>query len=106
MDVITNTLGLTATLRWTAPLDAVTYTLRSSDVYLTEANWNDAVVIPVPFNASVPSSIEQLSTRLDYPEDAVYLALKSQNNKGNWSELSNIAFWPHQEVYLPLIIKQ
>jgi hypothetical protein len=100
VDAISDTLTLTATLRWTAPVKAITYTLRSSHRFITEAHWNDAVTVAVPFTASEAGTTEWLTTPVDY-SDTVYLALKWQNRLGAWSELSNNAFWPHSEVYLP-----
>ena len=97
--------SLTITLRWTAPAAAVTYTLRSSNSWLTPANWNDAPIVTVPFTASEPGSSEWLTTPVDYTGGTLYLALKCQNAEGIWSALSNNAFWPHFDVYLPLTMK-
>lgn len=97
--------SLTATLRWTAPDTAVTYTLRSSDTPLTTANWSSAPLVTVPFTASEPGSSEWLTTPVDYTGGTLYLALKCQNAEGIWSALSNNAFWPHFDVYLPLMVK-
>jgi hypothetical protein len=100
-----DTENVTLTLRWTAPAAAITYTLRSSDRLLTMDNWDEASEVSVPFTASEPGSGERLTTPVDDTGDMLYLALKSQNNAGGWSALSNNAVWPHQDVYLPLIIK-
>jgi hypothetical protein len=97
--------GLTVTLVWTAPAAAVTYTLRSSDTLLTPANWEEAPIVPVPFTASAPGSREWLTTAVDYAGGVLYMALKSQNQVGSWSELSNNAFWPYAEIHLPLVMK-
>jgi hypothetical protein len=40
-----------------------------------------------------------------YGGGTLYFALKSQNAEGAYSILSNNAFWPHWDVYLPLIRK-
>ena len=97
--------SLTVTLRWTAPVAAVTYTLRSSHTLLTAANWSDAPTVTAPFTASEPGNSEWLTTPVDYTGDTLYLALKSQNSEGAWSELSNNAFWPHWDIYLPLVVR-
>ena len=97
--------SLTVTLHWTAPTAAVTYTLRCSDTLLTLANWGDAPIITVPFTASAPGSSEWLVTPVDYTGGTLYFALKSQNSEGAWSALSNNAFWPHWDMYLPLVMK-
>jgi len=38
-----------------------------------------------------------------YAGGAIYFALRSQNQEGVWSALSNNAFWPRQDVFLPLV---
>ena len=37
--------------------------------------------------------------------DTVYFALKTQNALGAWSALSNNAFWPRWDVWLPLTLR-
>jgi hypothetical protein len=96
---------LNPTLRWTAPTNALTYTLRYSSNLIDNANWDSATTISVPFTASTSGTIEQFTPSISYPGGAVYFALKSQNAAGAWSELSNNAFWPRQEIFLPLVIK-
>ena len=44
-------------------------------------------------------------TPVDYTDGILYLALRSQNSEGAWSELSNDTFWPRLDVYLPLVMK-
>ena len=88
---VTSTGVLTATLRWTAPPDAVTATLRYSRTLVTEGNWNSATL---------------LTNTLPYTSGTVYFALKSQNAQGDWSALSNNAFWPHWDVLLPLVMRE
>ncbi len=104
VSVVSDSSSLTLTLRWTAPADAATYSLRRSDTRLTEASWGGATIVPVPFTPSPPGSTEELTTRVSNNGDTLYLALKSQNSQGVWSELSNNAFWPSKSVYLPLIM--
>ena len=102
---IGDTSSPTVTLRWTAPVAAVTYTLRSSNTLLTAINWSDAPIVTGPFTASAPGNTEWLTTPVDYTDGILYLALKSQNSEGAWSELSNNAFWPHWDIYLPFMMK-
>ena len=102
---ITATGTLTATLRWTAPADAVTYTLRYSDTLISEVNWDSAVGVTVPFTASTPGTTEWLIAPVSHTGGTAYFALKSQNAEGNGSGLSNNAFWPHWDVYLPLVTR-
>ena len=95
---------LTATLRWTAPADASTYTMHYSDTLISEDNWASAVPVTVPFTAT-PGSTEWLTAPVAYTGGTAYFALKSQNAHGEWSALSNNAFWPHWDVYLPLVLR-
>jgi len=101
---VTATGTLTATLRWTAPTDAVTYTLRYSDTFIAGDNWTSAATVTVSFTAT-PGATEWLTTPVPCTGDTAYFALKSQNAEGNWSALSNNAFWPHLDVYLPLVLR-
>ncbi len=51
----------------------------------------------VPFSAAMSGA--PVSTGV------VYFALKSQNAAGLWSALSNNAYWPQHQVYLPLVMR-
>jgi hypothetical protein len=98
---ITATNWLTATLRWTAPTSAVTTTVRYAFSPLTEDTWGSAVVI----TDTLPGSADMLTAGLSYSGGVVYFALKSQVANGGWMALSNNAFWPHRDVYLPIIFR-
>ena len=95
---------LTVTLRWTAPAEAVTYTLRYNDAFISESSWGGAVPIAVPFSAT-PGGPEWLTAPVSHNGGTVYFALKSQNAGGDWSDLSNNAFWPFWDVLLPVVLK-
>lgn len=101
---IIDTGTLTATLRWTAPAVAVTYTLRYSGTLVSEDNWTNAVTVTVPFTAT-PGSTEWLTAPISHTDGTAYFALRSQNAEGDWSALSNNGFWPHFDVYLPLVLR-
>jgi hypothetical protein len=103
---ITRTGVLTAALRWTAPTNAVTYTVRHSDTHIHDGNWDSAAAVTVPFTASASGSVETLTVPVPYTGGTAYFALKSRNAGGDWSGLSNNAFWPHRNVYLPLILRR
>jgi hypothetical protein len=96
---ITGTGWLTATLRWTAPTSAVTTSVRYAYTPLTEDTWGSAAVI----TDTLPGSADTLTAGLSYSGGVVYFALQSQTANGGWTALSNNAFWPHQDVYLPVI---
>jgi len=98
---ITSTGTLTATLHWTAPADAVTTTLRYSDTFISEANWITALLL----TDTLPGAAETFTATVPYSGGTIYFALKSQNAEGDGSDLSNNAFWPHVDVYLPLVTK-
>ena len=99
LDMGTGTL--TATLRWTAPTGAVTATLRYSGALITDANWATASLL----TDTLPGSAEAFTATVPYGGDTVYFAHRSQNADGGWSDVSNNAFWPHWDIYLPLVIK-
>jgi hypothetical protein len=98
---VTDTDTLTATLGWTAPTDAATTTLRYSGAFITEANWASAILL----TDTLPGSAEAFTTIVPYSEGLIYFALKTQNAGGDWSNLSNNAFWPSQAIYLPVVTK-
>ena len=92
---------LTTTLHWTAPINAVTTTVRYFGVSIAETNWSSATVI----TNNLPSSATILTAVVPYSGGIVYFALKSQSASGVWSALSNNSFWPHRDVYLPVILR-
>jgi hypothetical protein len=91
--------ALTATLRWSAPTDAVTYTLSYSSSLITDANWGGALTL----TSTLPGSANVFTAVVPYLGGSLYFALKSQNAEGAYSLVSNPAFWPNYDVYLPLI---
>lgn len=104
-NAITATDVLTAALRWSAPVRAITYTLGYGDARITTDNWGGVSTFTLPFIVSSPGSAESFTVSLPYTGNTVYLALKSQNAEGSWSALSNNTFWPHQDIFLPLILR-
>jgi len=92
---------LTATLRWTAPLNAITTTLRYSRTLIAEANWASATLL----TGTLSGSAALYTSNVPYNSGTIYWAHKSQNVEGDWSALSNNTFWPRFEVYLPLVRK-
>jgi hypothetical protein len=96
---ITGSGTLTATLAWTPSGDAVTTTLRYRAGPITEANWNSATLL----TGTLPGGQNSYNATLPYPSGPVYFALKTQDSDGDWSDISNNAFWPHREVYLPSV---
>lgn len=97
---ITGTGSLTVTLRWTAPENAVTSTLRYSSTLVTSDNWGNAT----PLTSDLPGSIETYAASIPYGGGTIYLAMKSQNTQGAWSALSNSDFWPSRDIFLPIVL--
>ncbi|MFZ5915545.1 MAG: hypothetical protein ACOYZ7_01255 [Chloroflexota bacterium] len=97
----TDATTLTVTLGWTAPSEAVTATLRFSGSPISEANWS----LAAPLTDTLPGSAGAYTATVAYGGGTVYFAHKS-HNAGGWSALSNNAFWPHQDIYLPLVLKE
>lgn len=98
---VTGTGTLTVTLEWTAPADAVTTTLRHASAPITTANWDSATPLAV-----LPGVAEAHTAVVAYTTGTVYFALETQNAGGDWSDLSNNAFWPQRKLYLPLACRQ
>jgi hypothetical protein len=93
---------LTATLRWTPPTSAMTTTVRYSTTLITADNWASAVVV----TNTLPGGTSVLTADVPFFSNGiVYFALEFQTGSGAWSPLSNDAFWPSQDVYLPVILR-
>jgi hypothetical protein len=97
---VTTTGMLTATLRWTAPTGALTTTLRYSNAFITTGNWSSAILL----TDTLTGTAEIYTATIPYSGGTVYFALKTQGVGGE-SNLSNNAFWPHVDIYLPLILR-
>ncbi len=98
---VTGTGSLTATLGWTAPVDAVTTTLRYSGARITGATWSGASLL----TGTLPGSTEIYTATIPYSGGIVYFALKTEDVWADWSDLSNNAFWPYESLFLPVIMK-
>ncbi len=92
---------LTATLRWTAPPGALTTTIRYAGGPLAEVDWPEALSLAEDLKGSIGS----LTAAVPYDGSTMFFALKTQNAAGDWSALSNNAFWPVWLEYLPLTIR-
>ncbi|MFH1722987.1 MAG: LamG-like jellyroll fold domain-containing protein [Elusimicrobiota bacterium] len=80
-----------ADLAWTSPSDALSavagYALKSHSEPLDDSNWDDAAPHAAP-SPSEPGT-EESHTVTDLPEDVAYLAIRSQDEVGNLSPVSN-----------------
>jgi hypothetical protein len=99
---VTSSGRLTATLRWTPPASAMTTTVRYSTTLITAGNWASAPVI----TDTLPGGSDVLTAGVSFISNGTaYFALEFQTDSGAWSPLSNIAFWPSHDVYLPIILR-
>ena len=88
-------------LTWTPSPAAASQTVRYATAPITAANWNSATDLA----ASLPGAQNTASATLPYGGGTLYFAVRSQNAQGAWSDPSANAFWPSQDVRLPLIRK-
>jgi hypothetical protein len=91
---------MAVTLLWTPPADVVTTTLRYSSEPISEPSW-----LAADFLAAVPGDAGRFTADVSYEGGTVFFALKMQNDAGDWSALSNNAFWPRTTLYLPLLVR-
>jgi hypothetical protein len=87
------------TLHWTAVGDdslagvAVVYDLRMADTPITLSSWSEATVVsglPTPLASGAP---QQVTVRGLTPGSTHYFALRSRDDAGNWSGVSNVVRW-------------
>lgn len=90
---------LTAILHWTPSPVADTVAIRYAGALIQSSSWESAIVL----DDSISGSEGTYTAILPYTDGTVYFALKSQNSQGEWSPLSNNAFWPVLNGYLPHI---
>lgn len=87
------------TMSWTAPGDdgtvgtATQYDMRVSTQPITAGNWNAAGTVP-GLPAPLVSGTRQLVTVRGLSRDSVYyLAIRTADDAGNWSGISNVVRW-------------
>jgi hypothetical protein len=99
-EAITSTDTLTATLTWTPLAEAVTTTIHYADTFITDNNWGSTTLL----TDSLPGAQDYYQVIIPFSGGPVYFAQKSQDSSGEWSLLSNNAFWPRFLLSLPFII--
>jgi len=90
----------TVSLTWTSPGDdnnegdtkATAYDIRYNTAPITEANWGTSTIIPNPPAPSNQGTLQSISVANLNEGTKYYFAIKSVDDDGNWSSLSNIAF--------------
>ncbi|MBI5023235.1 MAG: fibronectin type III domain-containing protein, partial [Candidatus Magasanikbacteria bacterium] len=95
--IVDATTDTTATLKWTAPGDdnnsgtASQYDIRYSLAAITAANWANATSIDNEPTVQVSGSGQSVIISNLTPNTPYYFALKTADEKPNWSNLSNVA---------------
>ncbi len=103
-NIITGTNSLTAALGWTPLTGAVTTTVRYATTPITdETAWSNAATL----TDTLVGGNNYVAVITPFDSNATYyITLKSQNETGEWSNLSNLIFWPQKKIYLPLVLKE
>ncbi|TMQ69860.1 MAG: hypothetical protein E6K81_13955 [Candidatus Eisenbacteria bacterium] len=89
----------TVTLTWTAPGDdgrvgtATDYELRISTAPITAANWGQATIVPGTPRPLVAGTRQRMIVRGLANGTTYWLALKTVDDAGNWSDVSNVVRW-------------
>ena len=71
----------------------------------TEAGLWDTVNSSPPHTTILLTDALTGTATAPYLDGVRYWALKSQNAQGDWSALSNTAFWPRQDAFLPIVLR-
>jgi len=86
-------------MSWTAPGDdgdvgtATRYEMRISTAPITAVNWTSAAVVPGLPTPRPSGTRQQTMVRGLSADTTYYLALRSVDDVGNWSALSNVVRW-------------
>jgi hypothetical protein len=94
-------------MSWTAPGDdgttgtATRFEMRISTTPITAANWNGAALVPGMPTPGPSGTAEQVMVHGLSRDTTYYLALRSVDDVGNWSALSNVARWDWSQNSVP-----
>jgi hypothetical protein len=94
---LTDTGTLTVTLDWSPPKEAESQTIRYASERITASNWEAASIL----NDSLAGSASSYNATIPYDSETLYFVQRGYNTTGGWSALSNNAFWPHYDTFLP-----
>jgi hypothetical protein len=92
---------LTVSLQWTPPTEASLLTLRYSSAPVADSNWGSAN----PLSNDLPGATSSFTTTIAYNGGTLFFALRSQGSGGEWSPVSNNAFWPQKRLFLPTLLR-
>jgi hypothetical protein len=98
-EAITATGSVSITLSWSPPTGAISQTLRYSTSPITDVNWGSASLL----TDSLAGNAASFTASVLYTSGTLYFAQKGYHDAGGWSELSNNAFWPHYDIYIPFV---
>jgi len=101
IEAITATGSVSITLSWSPPTGAISQTIRYSSDTITEANWESAPLL----TDVLCGCAESHQAVIPYLGGTLYFAQKGFNEEGGWSAMSNNAFWPSFEIYLPILFR-
>lgn len=91
---------ITITLTWTTPSGATSQAMRYATAPITEANWDSATLL----TDTLCGCADTYTATLASTGGELYFAQKSYNAAGE-SKISNNAFWPRLDIYLPAILR-
>jgi parallel beta-helix repeat protein len=91
---------LTVTLAWSAPENAITYTLCISSSPIDAENWTSATIL----SDSIPGSTTMYTATVPWSDGTAFFALKWYAC-GDESSVSRNTFWPRWDLYLPAVFK-
>jgi hypothetical protein len=90
---------ITLTLHWTAPGDdgmvgqSTAYDVRVSNAPISESNFKRAAKVAGFIYPGLPGTTETMVVSGLTPGTDYYFAVKTQDDAGNWSPISNVAVW-------------
>jgi formylglycine-generating enzyme required for sulfatase activity len=96
-----------ATVAWTAPGDdgavgtATGYDVRHSLAAITDASWDTAIRVRAAPNPQAAGSTDSLSFQIPSTDITFYVSLKTVDDAGNWSDLSNVLAVTSPDVLPP-----
>jgi hypothetical protein len=82
-------------------IEVVTCSLRYATSPIGASNWATANVL----SDSLPGNVSMYTAVVPYSDGHVYFALKYWDTCGSESPAPVNAFWPHVDVFLPMVLK-
>jgi parallel beta-helix repeat protein len=107
-EAVTTTDSVTVTLTWAVPgrigqaSTADHFELRYDDQVMTQEAWDQATVADANIAAGQPGQVQNTAVNTPWSGTGhLYFALRVFDGDSRVSELSNLAFWPFESVFLP-----